>query len=61
MRFSWVTNDPDAAKRLRAAERTYQLALAATCNMCLADKVAAIKAARLAKEAAYAAALEDNA
>ena len=48
-------------EKTSAAERAYQRAIANTAHMCLADKVAAIKTARLAKEAAYAAIIADNA
>lgn len=44
--IGWVTNNPEAAKALRAADLAYEQAVALMGNMLLADKIAAIRAAR---------------
>lgn len=49
----WLTNDPIAARMLRAADRGYQRRLSAAQGLALAQKAEAIKAARLARAAAY--------
>jgi len=51
----WITNDPRAAQKLRKADRAYAAALVAAKRLPLASKVDAIKEARAARDAAYAA------
>ncbi len=53
MRPSWISNDPQAIKALRAADRAYEKAQAAAANLPLAEKIEAYRAARCARQAAY--------
>ena len=49
----WLTNSPEAARVLKAADRKYTLATLACSGWKLADKVAAIRDAKAAHCAAY--------
>lgn len=50
----WITNNPVAAKALTAADLAYERERAAARDLPLAEKVAAYKAAKDRREAAYA-------
>jgi hypothetical protein len=52
-RPAWITNDPAAAKALRAADRAYDKARAAASGLPLAEKLEAYRAARAARQRAY--------
>lgn len=52
----WLTNDPQAAKRLRAADRKFERALISAQGLPLALKVTALRIAREARQSAYDAA-----
>jgi hypothetical protein len=54
----WITNSPEAARALRAADAAYDRALAAAAGLRLAEKVEAIRAARAARDATYRAVME---
>ena len=56
-RFGWVTNDPVAAKALRKADAAYKRAVSNTGALTLAEKVSVLRAASLARDAAYDAAV----
>ena len=49
----WLTNSPEAAKALKAADHKYTLATLACSGWKLADKVAAIRDAKATHRAAY--------
>ena len=49
----WVTNNPEAAARLRAADDACDRAMRAASGLRLADKIDAIRSARAARDAAY--------
>lgn len=49
--MDWLTNDPTAARRLRAADRRHDAARKAAAHLPLADKVAAYRVAKLARRA----------
>lgn len=53
MSANWITNDPQVAKHLKAADKVYTAAVTKAAGLKLADKVAAIRAAKLARQAAY--------
>ncbi len=53
MPLTWLTNDPEAAKALRNAERAFNKAKSAASNLSLADKVFALKTAQNIRQAAY--------
>ena len=55
---AWFTNDPEAAKALRAADKTYDKARANAAGLSLTDKVAVYRAARMDRESAYARVME---
>lgn len=50
---TWLTNSSDAARKLRAADKAFDRAMAAAANLKLADKVIAIREAKAARQAAY--------
>jgi hypothetical protein len=52
----WVTNNPNAAKALKAADAKYEKAKTAASNLPLKEKVAALRKAKEARQAAYEAA-----
>lgn len=52
--LEWLSNDPQAAAQLRAADAEYDAAVRATAHMALADKIPAMKAAKIARAKAYA-------
>jgi hypothetical protein len=54
-RFQWLTNDPEAARALRAADKAHDKARAKAINLPLAEKVKAYRQAKDIKIAAYAA------
>ena len=54
----WVTNNPEAAKRLRKIDRDYDKGIAATVGLSLAGKVETIRKLKAARQAAYAAVLD---
>jgi hypothetical protein len=49
----WLTNSPEAAKALKAADHEYMIARAACSGWKLADKVEAVRKAKAAHCAAY--------
>ncbi len=49
----WITNDPAAAKALKAADKAHDKARALAANLPLADKIIAYRAAKDARAAAY--------
>ena len=49
----WLSNNPEASARLRAADAAYDAAMAACAGMNLADKIVAIREARAARQDAY--------
>ena len=49
----WVTNSPEAAAKLKAADAAYDKRIAATQGMRLVDKIQAIATARAIRDAAY--------
>ena len=49
----WLTNSPEAATALKAADHKYTLATLACSGWKLADKVVAIRKAKAAHAAAY--------
>lgn len=49
MNWDWLTNAPEVAAKLKRADRAYEAAKAQASNMCLADKLRVMKAARVAK------------
>jgi hypothetical protein len=51
--WDWATNDPVVAARLRQLDADYDKAVAAAANLPLAEKIEALRAARLARHAAY--------
>ena len=48
----WLTNDPKAAKRLKAVDAAYEAEKAAATSLRLADKVSALRAAKANRNAA---------
>lgn len=55
--MTWITNNPEAAKALQAADTAFDLAKAAASNLPLAEKVAALRTAKTQRQAAYDAAI----
>ena len=55
---AWITNSPEAARRLKAADAAYDRRVAAASRLLLADKIEAIRVARIIRDAAYRAVLE---
>ena len=58
--MTWVTNDPEAAKLLKRANRKYVAARLAAANLPLADKITAYAKAKSDKQAAYDAVSKRN-
>ncbi len=52
--LDWLTNDPQAAAQLRAADAAYDAARLAAQHLPLAEKVIALRAAKLARAKDYA-------
>ena len=52
--MNWITNDPQAAKSLKKADKAFEAARTAAKILPLADKIVALRAAQEAKQAAYA-------
>jgi hypothetical protein len=52
--MNWITNDPQAAKSLKKADKAFDAARTAAKSLPLADKIVALRAAQEAKQAAYA-------
>ncbi len=52
--INWVTNDPQAARALRKADKEFEAARIAASTLPLADKIVALRAAKEARQAAYA-------
>ncbi len=50
---NWLTNDPDAARDLRAADAAYDQAIFKSRDLPLAEKIVAIRTARANRLAAY--------
>lgn len=50
---SWITNSPEAARALRAADERYRCARLLAGGLCLKEKIEALRAAKRAHEAAY--------
>jgi hypothetical protein len=55
----WVTNDPEVAKRLRAADRRYEAAKLYWRGSTLGEKVAAYRKAKEDRDAEYARIMEE--
>ena len=55
----WVTNSPEAAKKLQAADRRYELAKVRMQGMTLGEKIEAQRAAKTARQAEYDAVMAD--
>jgi len=53
MMLTWVTNNPKAARALRAADIAYERAKFMAIGLPLARKVEAIRAAKAVRQAAY--------
>lgn len=51
--LSWVTNDPEAARKLRAADDKFLRAHREASCLPLAQKVAALRKAKADRQAAY--------
>jgi len=49
----WITNDPAAAKALKAADKAHDKARAFAAHLPLADKIIAYREAKEARAAAY--------
>ena len=54
--MTWVTNDKEAAKALRKADRRYEAAKLAAAELPLAQKIEALRAAKADRAAEYEAA-----
>ena len=52
--MNWITNDPQAAKSLKKADKAFEGARIAAKSLPLVDKIIALRAAQEAKQAAYA-------
>lgn len=52
--LAWLTNDPQAAAQLRAADRAFDTAYAAASSLPLAEKLVALRQARIDRAKAYA-------
>ncbi len=52
--MKWITNDPQAAKALKKADKAFEAARTAAKSLPLADKIVALRDALAAKQAAYA-------
>jgi hypothetical protein len=59
--MTWVTNDPEWAAKLKAADARYEAAKLAASSLCLADKVSALRAAKHERAEAYRAIIETEA
>ena len=55
---AWITNIPETAEKLNAADRAYDKARTAAANLSLADKIVALRVAKSDKINAYAAAVK---
>lgn len=55
--FGWVANDEALVRAFRKADAAYKRAIANTGALSLEEKISVIRAARLARAAAYDAAL----
>jgi hypothetical protein len=51
----WISNSPEASRRLRAADAAYDKAMAACEGLELADKIVAVREARAARQETYSA------
>lgn len=58
VKVTWFTNDPQAAERLRRADKTYDTARTMAAGLPLAEKIIALRNAKIARDEAYAAATE---
>lgn len=56
----WLTNDPEVARRLNAADRAYNTARDNAAALPLAAKIEALRAAKTARIAAYRAATREG-
>ncbi len=52
--LGWLTNDPQAAAQLRQADAAYEAARLAARRLPLAEKIIALRAAKLARAKDYA-------
>jgi hypothetical protein len=52
-RPSWISNDPNAVKVLKAADRAYEKSRADAAGIPLAEKIEAYRVARCVRQAAY--------
>ena len=57
---AWLTNIPETAEKLNAADRAYDKAREAAKSLPLADKIIALRNAKAEKVKAYAAAVEKS-
>jgi hypothetical protein len=51
--MKWLTNDPEAAKKIIKADKDYAKARAAAVDFPLAEKIEAYRVAKEAREIAY--------
>jgi len=56
--MTWLTNNPEAASKLNAADRAYNKAREAAKSLGLADKIVALREAKVKRVAAYAKAVK---
>jgi len=55
-RIEWLTNDPEAARRLKAIERKYRKAISRVgCGLTIEERADIIRKARADRQAAFAA------
>ncbi len=52
--LAWLSNDPQATAQLLAADAAFEAAMKAASKMVLADKIVAIREAKIARAKAYA-------
>lgn len=52
--LAWLTNDPDAAAQLRAADYHFDAAMRKASGLLLADKIVAVRNAKTDRAKAYA-------
>ena len=55
----WITNNPQIAEKLRAADRRYELAKVRAQGLTLGAKIEAYRAAKEARQAEYDAIIRD--
>jgi hypothetical protein len=52
--LAWLTNDPQAAAQLRQADAEFDAAMSAASGLVLAEKIEAIRKAKIARARNYA-------